>query len=295
MGYSGRYHAASLAAVFIALAIGILIGIGLAGDVVSSASQEVQDSLRDELDAAQAQVGDLQTDLDRQQQFSEGAFPALVAMRLERQRVALVGLGDIPKPTADATLDAIDTADGNVVSVSTIELPPDIEALLADAGGRFADARPSADATEGLGVALGRRLVDGGALIDRLKPDLFSSFTGNLVGVRRFVVVRQPPDDLTMARQRLDDAFERGVIKGISRTAEAEVGVETTATDPTTLGAFADLGITTVDHVDLPAGKVALVYALTGAEGNFGIKDGASSLLPELLRAPVVPVGPPAP
>jgi len=29
MGYSGRYHAASLAAVFIALAIGILIGVGL--------------------------------------------------------------------------------------------------------------------------------------------------------------------------------------------------------------------------------------------------------------------------
>ena len=48
MGYSGRYHAASLAAVFVALAIGILIGVGLADDVVSGASQELEDSLRND-------------------------------------------------------------------------------------------------------------------------------------------------------------------------------------------------------------------------------------------------------
>ncbi len=34
MGYSARYHAASLAAVFLALAIGILIGVGLGDNVV---------------------------------------------------------------------------------------------------------------------------------------------------------------------------------------------------------------------------------------------------------------------
>ena len=35
MGYSARYHAASLAAVFLALAVGILIGVGLGDNVVS--------------------------------------------------------------------------------------------------------------------------------------------------------------------------------------------------------------------------------------------------------------------
>ena len=46
MGYSGRYHAASLAAVFLALAIGILIGVGLGDDVVSSAAEDLEASLR---------------------------------------------------------------------------------------------------------------------------------------------------------------------------------------------------------------------------------------------------------
>ena len=33
MGYSARYHAASLAAVFLALAVGILIGAGILGAI----------------------------------------------------------------------------------------------------------------------------------------------------------------------------------------------------------------------------------------------------------------------
>ncbi len=43
MGYSGRYHAASLAAVFLALAIGILIGVGLGHNVLSGAQRDLED------------------------------------------------------------------------------------------------------------------------------------------------------------------------------------------------------------------------------------------------------------
>jgi hypothetical protein len=35
LGYSARYHAASLVAVFLALAVGILIGAGLGDNLVS--------------------------------------------------------------------------------------------------------------------------------------------------------------------------------------------------------------------------------------------------------------------
>jgi Copper transport outer membrane protein, MctB len=38
-----------------------------------------------------------------------------------------------------------------------------------------------------------------------------------------------------------------------------------------------------VDDIDRTAGKVALVYALAGASGHFGVKDTADSLLPDLL------------
>jgi hypothetical protein len=38
-----------------------------------------------------------------------------------------------------------------------------------------------------------------------------------------------------------------------------------------------------VDNLDQLSGKVALVFALGGAAGNFGVKESADSLLPDLL------------
>ena len=66
--------------------------------------------------------------------------------------------------------------------------------------------------------------------------------------------------------------------------ASITVGAETTGDDPSSIPFFDDRGIPTVDSVDLLSGRVALVYALTGAaSGNFGVKDTADSLLPDLL------------
>ena len=54
MGYSGRYHAASLAAVFVALAIGILIGVGLGHKVVSGTTKNLAQMWRNTAIAAAA-------------------------------------------------------------------------------------------------------------------------------------------------------------------------------------------------------------------------------------------------
>jgi hypothetical protein len=51
------------------------------------------------------------------------------------------------------------------------------------------------------------------------------------------------------------------------------------------VGYFESRDISTVDDVDLVAGQVASVYALAGAEGNFGVSGNADSLLPEPLGA----------
>ncbi len=287
MGYSGRYHAASLAAVFIALAIGILIGIGLADDVVSSASEELENSLREDRDAAQDQAADLQAELDREQEFSEAATRALISGRLNRQRAALVYLGSAPgdeeRDTAAAATDAIGDAGGTLASVSSIPLPADVGPLIDATGKRFAAARRDPIALRDLGRAIGARLAGGGDLIERVKPDLFATFNGSLDGVTRIVMISDRPElaggDLARAH-----AFERGVLEGVLSTARGSAGVELTDTDPTTLDPFIGAGMSTVDDVDSPAGRVALVYALTGARGDFGIKDEADSLIPQPLR-----------
>ena len=66
------------------------------------------------------------------------------------------------------------------------------------------------------------------------------------------------------------------------------VGAERTTTDPSSIGFFSDHGFASVDNVDQLPGRVALVYALGGAEGEFGVKETADTLLPDLLA----PAGP---
>ena len=88
----------------------------------------------------------------------------------------------------------------------------------------------------------------------------------------------------TSARRR--PTFEGGIVAGIDERAFATVGAELTATDPSTLEPFIDAGLATVDHLDLPAGEVSLVYALDGYDGNYGIKDEARSYLPDFERGP---------
>jgi hypothetical protein len=43
---------------------------------------------------------------------------------------------------------------------------------------------------------------------------------------------------------------------------------------------LSDQGVTSVDCIDLIEGKTALVYALLGESGRFGVKDSAERLLP---------------
>ena len=56
---------------------------------------------------------------------------------------------------------------------------------------------------------------------------------------------------------------------------------------PSSISFFTSNGATaTVDSVDLISGRVALVYALNGTEGNYGVKATADRLLPALRHPP---------
>ena len=58
--FSFRYHAMSLGAVFLALGIGVLLGVALGENgVVSGASKNLEKSLRGDLDNARSTNSDL--------------------------------------------------------------------------------------------------------------------------------------------------------------------------------------------------------------------------------------------
>jgi Copper transport outer membrane protein, MctB len=284
-GYSARYHAASLAAVFLALAIGILIGVGFGDDVVSGTTEDLEESLQSDVQDARQRADELQGDLDREREFSEAVYPTLVGGDLTDDRVALIALGALPDGLASDVEDAVEPAGGTISEVAVVRLPPDVDAL----AGRLEDTRHarlkrSPDEIEALGRGVGRQLVLGGRVIQRVRAQLFTRFSGRPSRTDDVVIVRDAPEDLNQREEEAATRLEDGVLDGVRSAPFPVVGAETTDVDESSVELFDSHDIPTVDDVDLVAGRVALVSVLLGAEGNFGVKDTADELLPDLLH-----------
>src|SRR3954471_3147628 len=102
MGYSARYHTASLIAVFLALAIGILIGAEFGGDALTSTRRNLEASLVGNLQDARSRADALSGHLGRSNEFSDRVYPVLVRDRLEGKRIAIVALGGLPGEVTSA-------------------------------------------------------------------------------------------------------------------------------------------------------------------------------------------------
>src|ERR687892_424749 len=286
-GYSARYHAASLAAVFLALAIGILIGVGFGEDVVSGTTEDLEESLHSDVEDARQRAEELEGELDREREFGEAVYPALVGGDLSGERVALIALGGLPDGLADDVDAALEPAGATITEVGVVRLPPDVGGLGADMEGtRHARVRRNPDAIEVLGRVAGRQLVLGGGVIRRVRPQLLSRFSGRPARADDVVVVHQAPGELDERDAEATSRLEDGLLEGIRDSGLPVVGVEQNDTQESSVELFDSHDIPTVDSIEFVAGRVAMVAVLLGAEGNFGVKDTADELLPDLLSPP---------
>src|ERR1700744_1097253 len=96
MGYSARYHATSLIAIFIALAVGILIGAEFGGDALSETRKNLEHSLVGNLQDARSHAEDLSGELGHADEFDEKVYPVLTSERLQGQRIGLIAFGSLP-------------------------------------------------------------------------------------------------------------------------------------------------------------------------------------------------------
>src|SRR5439155_1631962 len=74
------------------------------------------------------------------------------------------------------------------------------------------------------------------------------------------------------------EAFESGLIDGVTAAGEAAVGVELTSTQPSQIPWYQGHDMPSVDDLDAIAGQAALIYALDGSHGAFGSKPTADTL-----------------
>lgn len=284
MGYSARYHATSLIAVFLALAIGILIGAEFGGDTLNSTRKDLEKSLTGNLQDARDRADQLNGELGRASEFSNRVYPVLVRDQMVGKRIGLVAFGDLPGGIADAIEEALSPTGARLVGVGVLREPVDTRALAGElAKTRFAGIARNPEAQTAFGFGVGRQLVRGGPLVERVRSTLFSRASGNFGALDGVVVVRDQPQDMGPVQRATAGRVESGMVSGITATRVPAVGVEASTSEPSSVSFFQGNNLPSVDDVDLVAGRLATVLALLGAEGSFGVKGSADRLLPDLL------------
>jgi hypothetical protein len=293
VGYSARYHASSLIAVFLALAIGILIGAEFGGDALTSTRKNIEHSLTGNLQDARERADELGGELGRADEFAERVYPVLVRGQLRGRRIGVIAVGDLPGNTSTAIEDALGPTGAKLVGVGVVREPLDLHALAGDlAKTRFADIRRNPETLTEFGTGVGHQIVRGGTLLERVRGHLFSRASGNFGGLNGVIVVRQQPEEMGPVQRGNAGRLETALMSGITGTRTPAVGVEVTTAEPSSVSFFHGNDLSSVDDIDLTAGRVATVFALLGAEGSFGVKGSADRLLPDLLTPVEATVAP---
>lgn len=281
-----RYHALSLIAVFVALTVGLLLGVAIGDEgLVSSAEQNLRGNLREDVRDAQAESRALREQLERKDRYAEITLPALVGDRLTARRVDLIFLDHRREAIFDSVREAVELAGGELALVGTLRRPLDLERIAGAAEGtQYEELADDPSLADDLGRRVGIQLVQGGRLLSQIRSALLSASSGAVEPSEAVVLVRTPSEPLEDEEQTVHDAFVEGMLDGLRAGGAPIVGVEEIATEPSAIPWYSDRSLPSVDNVDEVPGQASLAVLLAGqADGAYGVKDTRDAFVPDAL------------
>ena len=318
-----RYHIVSLISVFLALAVGIVLGAGPLRDSIADELTGQVDQLRAEKESLRAELDAAQISAQNRSTFITESASRLLTGALTDRSVAVVELPGADEDVTEAIAARLDQADASVVGTVTLSdawvdtgqasfrsgiaqnLVPSMnpapaadapsDQILAQALGQALTLRNpdqvdalSAEATQMLELLRTSELITEDSAIEA------PAYTTVIVGPPS---LEEPPTEEEIAHlDELNAAFAT-VAAGLSSTGEASVlagSDDGPGSLLTALRADDDLaeGVTTVDGVGTITGQVtvplAVAAAVAGDGGHFGVAEDIDAVLPpaESLSAP---------
>jgi hypothetical protein len=303
-----RYHVVSLTAVFLALAIGLVVGTAALNGPVADSLNDNVNALRKDNKQLRETVGSLRDEVNREEDFAVEAAPIMLDGKLAGRRILLICL-----PTGRDYIDGVSkmltTAGAKITGRVDIQdkfTNPDNSVDLLALARRVqppsipAGAVPSnSDGVETSGALLASVLVDRSpAVSDADLKSVLNAYTtagyltveNKVTGPAQAVVVvsglpyvdRDAPaknDAVVTAVAQFDKAGP--IVVAGNGVGDGNV-VAAVRGDPTL-----SKTISTVDNVPTAQGQVVTAVATTeqvarNKAGHYGLGSGASSLMPKL-------------
>lgn len=281
-----RYHIASLVAVFIALGIGIVVGSAVLGNEAIIEEQkrladrlEIQlEELRQKNEAVQARANNLEVDNNIQKQFEKQVLPPLISGKLAGKRLAIVETNSYG--FRDDLVNILSQAGATVQSVTTVQDGFDLtghkELLVSELGLKNTDDKSIVNllATEtARGILTGEKQ----ALLNTLAQSELLKLSGDYGVPIDGVIFIGGSQDQTLVKT---DLVDYPMIDYFLHQKLPVFGVEETDVTFSYMKDYQKKRVSTVDNVETAPGQLALVMAIAGKPGHYGVKPTAKQLLP---------------
>jgi hypothetical protein len=276
-----RYHVASLSAVFIALIVGILVGVGISGRGFVDKSE--RRNFENRITALQSQVDELgaqKTLLSQQgeaeRNFVQDTYPVLMHNRLAGKKVALIVIGTTGGAAGDVRQALADA--GASISLYRVVMVP----VSASAVRKALAGRPGFRKLDDVGHEVAQEWSSQGLtpISDAVSQLLVEEQRGAAgQAVDAVAVLQGAPSPDQQTTQFVDGLFSGFAASGLPVVAAEKSDVQVSMVPVWSNHA----GTSTVDDIDTASGKLALALLLGGSpDGHFGVKPAADATLPRI-------------
>lgn len=310
-----RYHLVSLVSVFLALAIGVVLGAGPLRESIGDTLTNQVDALRRDKENLQLAVGNRDEQIQRRDAFISAIGGEVVAEQLGGRSTVVVALPSAGSEAVDGLVSQVEAAGATVTGTVTVTpawTDPDEAAFRRSLTGQlvsYLDERPPAEtgaagelaallasavATDDIAAA-GEADPDAATVLEGLRGGGLVTVDGELDQRGTLVLVAAgAPDagaegeDLAALQQEAAQWLPLVEALGASSSGTVVSGPLVGGDGGDVLSAVrasdvADV-VSTVDAADTPMGRITSVLALreqlSGGVGHYGFGEGATAVLP---------------
>jgi hypothetical protein len=305
-----RYHVVSLTAVFLALAIGLVLGTAaLNGPVADDLNSRVK-SLNNRNGQLREEAKQLQNQVNSQADFVVEAAPMLLSGRLSGRSVLVVTTDNADDKHRDAVVQALEQSGATLTGKIRLNdqfIDPKQDEALQDLATRLVPAGVTSLPNNGVGVEtasalLASALVSGGPTVSEAgRIGIVSGFSRLGAITAEGTITRSAEAVVVVAGQAATEAdsdkrneAQMVILRQFDKVAKYMVlaGPQASGTGSpiATIRSDDTLSnqIATVDNVSSPEGQVVVPLALAqqflDKTGHYGSGDGASGRVPDLLK-----------
>lgn len=288
-----RYLVVSLTGVFLALAVGMLIGSALGGPDKRDAAYEALRGQFDELRSDNQRVHDendqVRRRLSAREQAIQDLLPVAAHNRLDGSTIGVIICGSGGERSYWSDLEsAVRSAGGQIGAV--IRIPDQLQAIPDAERVRFAalwqpDSHTGNDPFEPAGWLVHGLCRSGtnSRIDDLVRATGMDLRARSAAQVRRLLVLTSVKDDQRASLVDSGQIPELAVVDAARAEGIRVVAAEPEVVQQSVVESLRRRGIPTVDNVDTALGQLSAVLALSGdADGQFGSKPGATRALPPL-------------